>query len=176
LLLSHSEKLKELFLMRGEKEQYLDQLWQQAVKYAPGDLEIYKELKAQYSKSDWEEKREELFDLLPRGTSIDKFFREEGLLDRLIAYVVRSPGLYVLKVHEEILKKDYPNELLKKYREEVEAGAKRTTSRGYYKELVSMLRSMKKIAGGNDMVNEIAMHWKTVYKNRRAMMDELSKL
>ncbi len=45
-----------------------------------------------------------------------------------------------------------------------------------YQHWVSLLRRMKKIEGGSQMVDEIVAGWKVRYKNRPAMMDELSRL
>ena len=51
-----------------------------------------------------------------------------------------------------------------------------TSDRKNYAHLVSLLRRMQQIKGGLKLVEQIADEWKTKYKNRPAMMDELRKL
>ena len=58
----------------------------------------------------------------------------------------------------------------------VEEGAKYARSRSCYRQLVRDLRHMKRIDGGDKEVDEIIKKWKVQYKNRTAMMDELSKI
>lgn len=54
--------------------------------------------------------------------------------------------------------------------------AVRTGDRKHYAQLVLFLRQMQKIKGGTKLVEQISVEWKTKYKNRPAMMDELKKL
>ena len=54
--------------------------------------------------------------------------------------------------------------------------AVRTGDRKHYVQLVSLLRQMQQIRGGAKLVEQISAEWKTKYKNRPAMMDELKKL
>ena len=76
----------------------------------------------------------------------------------------------------DILSKKYPEQLLQVYRESVEKKAKSTGSRKHYYQIVEELRIMKSISGGDKVVDEIIKKWKIQYKNRSAMMDELSLL
>jgi len=90
--------------------------------------------------------------------------------------VLASVGLNKLNQFEKCLKKLYPEELLTKYETVVNSMAVHTTDRKYYREMVSILKRMQKYPGGKKRVDEIANSWKSWYGNRRAMMDELSRL
>ena len=81
-----------------------------------------------------------------------------------------------MQEYESILRKDYPERLLIKYETEVNKMASYTSDRKNYKQLVSLLRRMQKMKGGSKIVEEISEQWRTKYKNRRAMIDELDKL
>lgn len=176
LVCQHSNKLKEVYRIVGKKEEYREQLWKLLLKDNPGDIEIYHELKTQYLEEEWGEIREKIFSNLPVGAHIDRLYKEEKLYNRLIQYVQNSPGLTALREYESILKKEYSQEILQKYAQEVNEMATYTADRKHYKQLVSILRAMNKISGGEKAVTEILMHWRTAYKNRPAMLDELSKL
>ena len=81
-----------------------------------------------------------------------------------------------IDVREKILEKEYPKEVLQKYTEELNEMAKYTADRKRYQEWVLILKRMLKIKGGKETVNEIVENWRVLYKNRRAMMEELNCL
>lgn len=141
-VLEYNQKKKEIYRLQGNKSAYIEQLWKLVLEQSAGDLDIYKELKAQYSEKEWLIKREELFKKLPANAHIDRLYKKEKLYDRLLAYVLKSSGLYAVQSYENVLKKEYP----------------------------------KQIKGGSEIVETIVEEWKIKYRNRPAMMDELSKL
>ena len=122
------------------------------------------------------EKREIVFSKLSPYRGIDKLYELEELYDRLINIIINSNGLYMLIEYEKVLKDIYPKELLDKYENTVKAMATNTSGRAHYREIVSILRRMKKYPEGKEKVSEIVSDWRLRYRNRPAMMDELSKL
>lgn len=176
LISGYSEKKKEIYLLQGDREAYLRQLWELILEHKTGDVDIYRELKKQYTEEEWCRKREELFEKLPRYANVAVLYNEEKLYDRLIACVMQSPGLSTLRQYCDILKEIYPEQLLQKYREEVNQLASQANDRRKYQELVNLLRGMQGIEGGDKAADAIAAEWKVRYKNRPAMMDELRKL
>lgn len=175
-VLEYNQKKKEIYCLQGNKSAYIEQLWKLVLEQSAGDLDIYKELKAQYSEKEWLIKREELFKKLPANAHIDRLYKEEKLYDRLLAYVLKSSGLYAVQSYENVLKKEYPKQILSKYQGEVNKMASCTGNRKHYADLVALLRRMKRIKGGSEIVETIVEEWKIKYRNRPAMMDELSKL
>lgn len=175
-VLEYIQKKKEIYRLQGNKSAYIEQLWILVLEQSAGDLDIYKELKAQYSEKEWLIKREELFKKLPPNAHIDGLYKEEKLYDRLLAYVLKSSGLYAVQSYENVLKKEYPKQILSKYQGEVNKMASCTGNRKHYADLVALLRRMKRIKGGSEIVETIVEEWKIKYRNRPAMMDELSKL
>ena len=175
-VLEYIQKKKEIYRLQGNKSAYIEQLWKLVLEQSAGDLDIYKELKAQYSEKEWLIKREELFKKLPPNAHIDRLYKEEKLYDRFLAYVLKSSGLYAVQSYENVLKKEYPKQILSKYQGEVNKMASCTGNRKHYADLVALLRRMKRIKGGSEIVETIVEEWKIKYRNRPAMMDELSKL
>lgn len=175
-VLEYIQKKKEIYRLQGNKSAYIEQLWKLVLEQSAGDLDIYKELKAQYSEKEWLIKREELFKKLPPNAHIDRLYKEEKLYDRLLAYVLKSSGLYAVQSYENVLKKEYPKQILSKYQGEVNKMASCTGNRKHYADLVALLRRMKRIKGGSEIVETIVEEWEIKYRNRPAMMDELSKL
>lgn len=176
LVSDYSKKKKEIYLLQGDKEAYVGQLWELVLNHEAGNLEFYRELKQQYGAEEWVKKREEIFEKLPRHAHVERLYKEEKLYDRLLDFVQKSPGIYALQEYAGILKKDYPEPILQKYRDEVNQMASYTGDRKKYQQLVALLRNMKKIEGGTKVVEAMAAEWKVQYRNRPAMMDELRKL
>ncbi len=176
LISEYSKKKKEIYLLQGNKGAYVEQLWELVLDHEAGNLDLYKELKKQYSTEEWLVKREEIFKKLPAHAHVERFYKEEQLYDRLLEYVLNSPGLYALQEYENVLKKEYPEQVLVKYQDEVNKMALHTSDRKHYASLVSLLRRMQKMKGGLKVVEQIVADWKVKYKNRPAMMDELRKL
>lgn len=176
LISEYSEKKKEIYRLLGNKNAYLEQLWKLVLEHEPGDLELYRELKKQYSTEEWLVKREEVFKKLPTYANVERLYKEEKLYDRLLVYVLSSPGLYALQEYESVLKKEYPKQILDKYKDEVNKMAVHTSDRKHYSYLVSLLRKMQDIKDGIKLVEIIVGEWKVKYRNRPAMMDELRKL
>lgn len=176
LISEYSEKKKEIYLLQGNKRAYIEQLWQLVLEHEAGNLDLYRELKKQYTADEWLIKREEIFKKLPAYAHVEQLYKEEKLYDRLLIYVLNSPGLYALQEYEKVLKKEYPEQILGKYKEEVNKMAIHTSDRKHYAHLVLLLRRMQQMKGGVKLVEQIAAEWKVKYKNRPAMMDELRKL
>ena len=162
--------------MQGNKIAYIEQLWELLLKHKAGDIELYRELKNQYTADEWIEKREEVFKNLSEKAIISRLYEEEKLYDRLLTNVLNSQGIYELQKYENVLEKQYPEQILNKYQEEINIMALNANGRRYYSYLVSLLRRIKKINGGSEIVEQIVSDWKVKYKNRPAMMEELSEL
>lgn len=176
LVSEYNEKKKEIYLLQGNKDAYIEQLWKLVLEHEAENLELYRELKKQYTKDEWIVKREEIFKKLPAYAHVEKLYKEEKLYDRLLVYVLNSQGLYALQEYEKDLKNEYPEQILDKYKDEVSKMAVYASDRKNYANLVSLLRKMQQIKGGLKLVEEIAAEWRIKYRNRPAMMDELRKL
>lgn len=176
LISEYSEKKKEIFLLLGNKDAYIEQLWKLVLEHEAGDLNLFKELKKQYTAEEWIVKREEVFKNLPKYAHVERLYKEEKLYDRLLDYVMQSPGLFAVQEYESVLKKNYSEQLLSKYESEVCKMATYTSDRKHYRQLVSLLQRMKKIKGGTQIAEEICRQWRIKYRNRPAMMDELNRL
>lgn len=176
LISEYSEKKKEIYLIQGNREAYIGQLWELLLEHNVGSLETFRELKQQYSPEEWVEKREVIFQKLPSYADVKQLYAEEKLYDRLLDCVLKSPDLYALQAYEKVLAKIYPQQILEKYKVELDKMARHSGPRKHYQRLVSQLRRMQKIEGGKKAVKEIAAEWRQQYRNRPAMMEELGKV
>lgn len=175
LIIDYKKQKKDIYRILHNKEAYLEQLWELILKDDKYNLEIYKELKKQYSINEWVKLREKIF---KNGDEklMHQFYFEDQLYDRLMKVILSSYGLILLQNYESYLLKNYPTQILEKYYDEVEKMAKMPSDRKQYKSIVYLLKHMKTIENGHEVVNKIVDDWKERYKNRRAMMEELAKV
>ncbi len=67
-------------------------------------------------------------------------------------------------------------EYLEKYTKESEQSASYVSNRQHYRELADILLEIRQLPGGQQRSSEIEQHWREIYRNRRAMMDELNQM
>ncbi|MDD2965006.1 MAG: hypothetical protein PHU33_13745 [Bacteroidales bacterium] len=176
LVSSHALALKELYLETGDAKAYRDMLVRILIEYSEGNLETFKEYKALFTADNWPQKRSELFEQLEAGPARAQLYFEEKMDEDLLHDVVATSGLGLVFKYESILVKMFPNQLVKKYGEEIEASSKYAGNRSDYQKLTYLLKRLSNLPGGKDTAMAIMDHWRGIYKLKRAFMDELNKL
>lgn len=172
----YREKLKQLYQKTGNESAYREQLWLLVTKERPGKLDLFRELKALYPPEVWPETREKLFDAISSSSNKAVLYKEEGLYDRLLDYVLGTFGLYEVQRYHDVLKARYPQQLLERYTAELDRTAAHTADRRTYQSQMDVMCRMRELEGGDDAVRAILSRWRVLYKRRRAMMEELEQL
>lgn len=134
------------------------------------------ELKNLYTSEEWIKERDSIIKQINSDWFLCAIYAEENLHKQLLDSIVNSNDKHLLCQYTHLLKDEYPEQLLRMYRVAVEKEAEHASNRTYYRQLVGDLRVMKSISGGDKVVDEIIKKWKDQYKNRTAMMDELSRI
>jgi hypothetical protein len=112
------------------------------------------------------------------GHVLAQIYIEEEYWDKLMTYVENNIqlGKYCSLVeYERYLKSRHPERILAFYRSQITDYAAENVGRDHYKYVADVLKAMKKYPGGAEIVSSLLAHFKSVYSNRRAMMDELGK-
>ncbi|MCD7892922.1 MAG: hypothetical protein LUG60_04390 [Erysipelotrichaceae bacterium] len=175
LVASYHHQLKDIYQLLGSIEEYKQQL-KLLIKFNPNNLDDYRELKSLYTQEAWNEIREDIFLELSDSDYIAVVYKEEGLYDRLLKYVIDREGLVALENYEEDLKDKYPKQLLRKYTRELNVMVQSCRSRRDYRNLIDIMKRMLQIRGGSIAVFELINDWKVRYKNRYALLEELNQL
>lgn len=170
------EALKELYKKTGCRERYIQMLWDLALNIHVDNIELYKELKHQYTPEEWQQKREKILSSWGTNPYAGQLYAEEKLYGRLLQYVQHHRRLAEVQQYEDVLKTYYPAELLQLYTEILSDMAVQGADRKRYAYMVRLLRKMQHLPGGPQRVQAIAGQWRQQYKRRRAMMEELDKL
>lgn len=136
--------LKDLYLKANNRTAYLDLLWTLTKKQ--GQIDLYKELKRQYTFEEWQPLKTQLIASLPSYARRDKIYKEEEMYEELLDLVIHTPGLYILEEYKDVLK-DYPETLLNKYLTELRPLIGKRDIKEY-------LEEMKEIPGGQDFIEK----------------------
>ncbi|MCD7808338.1 MAG: SWIM zinc finger family protein [Erysipelotrichaceae bacterium] len=172
----YRHQLKDIYLTLGNDKEYKDQLWLLVILDNPGNVDDFKELKALYTNEQWQEIREGIFMIIHDDCDMAPLYKEEKIYDCLLDIVLNDSGLYKLWQYEDVLKEVFPQELLQKYTKELNEMAYRSATRRQYQQWVQYMEKMKKIDGGEKAIQQIVNDWKVRYRNRPALMEELSRL
>jgi hypothetical protein len=97
----------------------------------------------------------------------------ENEIERLLNYVEKYLSIDDLERYYKVFASDYPEKTLEMFKEALIRYANNNTGRGYYEQILSLLKKMSKIEGGKKAASDLVADFRLQYKNRRAMMEVL---
>lgn len=104
-----------------------------------------------------------------------RIYIEEQWWDRLIEMLKHNGSLYEIKQNEKYLSPKYNGALLELYETGLILYLKKNVGRNHYQNACIYLRRMKKL-GGSNRVNQLISDFRIKYVQRRALLDELSRV
>ena len=138
--------------------------------------EFYKVLQEFTPATDWQDTVERLLTAIEKGQSFDsaaaQIMHGHQMWERLFAYCKRG-GISNMEYYENDLKPHYEKDLLAYYLEYAEKQALITDWRAYA-EVARILKRMRTFAGGNDLVNQLLIKYRSTYKRRKNMITVLN--
>ncbi len=145
------------------------------------EKDYYKILKLKVDSNKWGDFLEELIVEISlkgrwQGTElVRKIFIKEKWWDRLFLMLKDDVSLVNIEYNEKYLSKDYAQELIQLYSESLVKYVHSNLGRKYYKIACEYLRRMKKL-GGSETVDELIDKFRKIYRQRRALLDELTRV
>ncbi len=106
---------------------------------------------------------------------IRKIYIKEEWWGRLFLMLKQNLSMENIEQNEQYLAKDYSSELIELYSERITNYVEKYIGRNHYQTACRYLRRMKKL-GGNEKVNELIELFRRQYPQRRALMDELTRV
>ena len=95
--------------------------------------------------------------------------------DKLLAWLPQYPNFYHIEQAEPYLKEMYPQELAALYQDTILKYLERNVGREHYQKCCQYIRRMIKL-GARPMATELITQLQTQYRNRRALLEELSQV
>lgn len=174
----------KVLLTVAERERDTAQIRDYAQKlfFERGEFEYYEKVKKSYDTVQWQEALPKLLEALQHAnnwarserTFAEIFVREE-MWDTLLTFLKEHPSRDMLDRCYPHLASRYPDELSVLYERVCRVLLKDVSGRGQYQDACQILRRMKKL-GAKERVQELVAEFQTVYKNRRALREELLKV
>ncbi|MFH5835614.1 SWIM zinc finger domain-containing protein [Proteiniclasticum sp. C24MP] len=166
--------LKDLYLWTENMRGYAEVLTDLVIQDFWGDLDYYRELKSLFGEKKWQKKRDEILKHLSQMRYVDRIYKEEGLYDRLLDFVMNSSGIEELERYDEDLRERYPKEILEKYTHEVNLLAMKRGGRSHYEYLITILDKMKELPDGELWIRKLTDSWKAAFPGRKVMLAEIN--
>ena len=145
------------------------------------EQDYYKILKENIEDEKWHSFLEEIIkEITPKNRwtytgLIRKIYIKEEWWDRLFIMLKQNLSMENIQQDEQYLAKDFSFELIELYSERITNYVEKYTGRNHYQTACKYLRRMKKL-GGNDQVNNVIELFRKQYPQRKALMDELSRV
>jgi len=150
------------------------------------DFKYYKILKSTYSAEEWKiiieqfikeiQERKQYGWGYSSAATIAQIFIQEAYWKRLLTLVQLNSFLEFIEHYDNYLMERYPSEMLAVYTQAVRTYAEKNIGRDKYIVVARVLKKMQKMENGKELVKNIISSFKTQYKMRRAMMEELDKI
>jgi hypothetical protein len=145
------------------------------------EQDYYKILKENIEDEKWHSFLEEIIkEITPKNRwtyteLIRRIYIKEEWWDRLFFMLKQNLSMENIQQDEQYLAKDFSSELIEFYSERITNYVEKYTGRSHYQTACKYLRRMKKL-GGNDQVNNVIDLFRGQYPQRKALMDELTRV
>lgn len=176
--------LLTMYLQTGDKEQIIRLaryfLLQHYLRYQPRQF-YYDLLKSYIPQEQWVAYMDGIIAEICQENKYGAFqpvaeiYIWEKQWDKLLAWIRQYPDFYHIEQTEPYLKEMYPQELAALYRDTILKYLERNVGREHYQKCCQYLRRMIKL-GARPMATELITQLQTQYRNRRALLEELSKV
>ncbi|MDR0892373.1 MAG: SWIM zinc finger domain-containing protein [Mediterranea sp.] len=149
-------------------------------RYVPEYFRVYKSTFCS-KPEEWETEMEELIKRYQGNSpwfvaSVADVLYEEKKAPQLMHYVAHHLTTESIGQYYTGFSSLYPDKALELFRVAIDKYAAANTGRNYYKTIASQMKKMRKIEGGNAVVDGMLAQYRQVYKYRRAMMEILGKV
>lgn len=181
---SWRERKREVFEAQGRVDDVVE-ITREMFLDSP-KMEDYRRLRSLIKAEKWPEYLDSLID---RARLVDysyytscsraEIFRVEKEYDRLLALIAKlrpEDRLHALMTYSSVLQAGYSAQLLDMFTPLIKDYAERNVNVKAYPYVVQVLRQMRKLNGGEEVVSELVSLFRSKYARRSRMMQELDRL
>lgn len=175
LMKSHYESLIPLLREENRTEEYRRVLSEYVFTYRQQTLDYVEELKTVTPTEAWQA-------LVPSLLSVDTLshlrhalMAREGYYRELLNELLTEPMLLGLQQYEDVLKPHFPVEIRDVFFAYVRVRMAHASMRSEYETISRRLRKLCSYPDGEQMARALVEEWRSTYRRRTAMLDELKK-
>ena len=151
--------------------------------HTDGSLGYYHKLKSLVPSMDWKEYLNALmqettfYDYWGTGNNKAEIYIEEKDYDKLFGYLsaLEYRRLDALLQYASHLNATHSSQILPLFTDDLRTYAEKNLGRNHYEYIARVLRGMRKLNGGKEVVKQLVEEFRVLYKRRPAMMQELGE-
>ncbi len=151
--------------------------------HTDGSLGYYHKLKSLVPSMDWKEYLNALmqettfYDYWGTGNNKAEIYIEEKDYDKLFGYLsaLEYRRLDALLQYASHLNATHSFQILPLFTDDLRTYAEKNLGRNHYEYIARVLRGMRKLNGGKEVVKQLVEEFRVLYKRRPAMMQELGE-
>lgn len=171
----YSGGLIRLYKDLNKQKQYKEELAFYIFSCGNYDMLSVKQLRDASSEAEWTKYRERILKT-PKAYNVKyPLLIEEKMYKRMMEEIEKEYNIEYLNKYEKILKEHFPDRIRDIYVSYVKYMVEPVSNRSKYREIAMYLKKICKYPEGKKIANGIANEWRTKYRRRRGMMEELQK-
>ena len=175
LVQEYTLRLIALYERQNDREKYIEELKYYILQFSQHSLEYIQKLKSVLQEGEWQSTLSKLLDAPSVSSVRHELMAEEGLYRELLSELETEQSLFGLQQYEQLLEEYFPEEIRDVFFAYLRHEMSYARSRSTYENLVARLKKMKTYPDGEEMARALADEWKTIYKRRPAMLEELKR-
>ena len=176
LIKSYSGKLIELYKKTNKNKKYKEELKYNLLNFWQQDTDNYKGLKELMADDpEWTKLIDKIIE--KNGgyeTTFAIMFAEERY-EQMMDSLDKSRNIFIMDKYAKKMSKKLPDRVIQFYSDYLIREMERANDRKSYRNLVMHFKMMEYCPSGNESAKKIAEKWKTEYRRRSALMDELQR-
>jgi hypothetical protein len=144
------------------------------------EKKYYHIYKSTFGDSEWADEFEKLLNHYLRKNGIydnsaADLLAAEGKTERLFEHIKKNLSMENLEKYYKHIASGFPESTLALFRKVLDSYTEKNTGRNCYGHIVAVFDKMKRIPGGDAVVDDMKSQYRLKYKNRKAMMEILSR-
>lgn len=148
-----------------------------------GSVDYYHKLKSLISSTNWKEYLNALmqettfYDYWGSGNNKAEIYVEEKDYDKLFSFLsaLEYRRLDALLHYASHLNASHSSQIFSLFTDDLRTYAEKNMGRNHYEYIARVLRGMRKLDGGKEVVKQLVEEFRVLYKRRPAMMQELGE-
>ena len=174
--LNHPDKWDGYLLTIAQKENKPNDIRKAAkvLIYDNFDSIVYKAYKTTFEVKEWTIEMEKLIKHYCKSSGFSynaaNLLVKENLIERLLKYMEQGDSPNVLQKYYKHIASIFPERTIALFRKTIDRRLG-NTGREVYEHIIELFKDLLNIPGGKKELIEMIAHYKTVYKNRRAMVE-----
>ena len=182
----NSKEWKGLLLKIAQKENDTESIRKFAFEFLQKEFNkrYFAIYKSAFPDNEWETAFEDLYKYYANASDPYELFKfytaellqSENKIERLLEYMDKCRSLELMEKYYGYVAQKFPEKALELFKKAMDYYAKNNLGREYYEYIAKTLKIIQKTPAGIEFANNIISEYRITYKNRRAMMEILTRI